>query len=434
MSALAQMLDSWGIYVQGSDLADNDETEILKEKGITVFKGHNKVNLKNADVVVYSSAIHDDNDELVFAKEHNLLIFRRAELLGYVASLYRNVIAIAGSHGKTTATAMIAEIFLKAGLDPTFHIGGTLCSTNSNYRLGSDKVFITEACEYKDNFLYIKPDVAIVLNVDGDHLDYFGSIEGVKSSFKKFVDGKRCGGISIICADDKNSKNLINEDDTTTFGLCDQAEIGATNIHQYKNGFYAFNPTFMGYCFDEIKLNIVGKHNILNALAAMLVGIVFDIDFSYIKEALEGFSGTRRRCQVVGNANGATVFHDYAHHPVQIKKMVEVAKEFTNGKGRIITVFEPHTYSRTKFLLGEFAEAFRGCDISIFCPAYSAREDLSEGYEADVLAEETKKYVKDVSFVKTFDEVFKNIFSVARADDIVLILGAGTIEHLAKMF
>ncbi len=434
MSALSQMLLANGVYVQGSDLADNDETEKLKEKGIRVFKTHSAENLKNIDVVVYSSAIHDDNEELIFARENNLQVFKRAELLGLVASLYDTVIAIAGSHGKTTTTGMLAEVFMQAGLDPTFHIGGSLNMLHSNYRLGGKKYFITEACEYKDNFLYILPDVAVVLNIDGDHLDYFGSLEGVKSSFAKFSDGIKDGGISIVCNDDENSDELKKRDDASTFGFGIGSEMRAENIKQYKPGFYSFVPTFMGCALGEIKLNIVGKHNILNALASILISIVFDIDFAHIKFALEHFSGTERRCQKIGELNGAVVFHDYAHHPKQIEKMISVAKELTAGGGRTITVFEPHTYSRTKFLLTEFAKSFKGADISIFCPAYSARENPDEGVEADVLASVAKEYVQDVLFIKTFNEIFEKLNEIAKPDDVIFILGAGTIEHLAKMF
>lgn len=270
MSALAQMLLSENFYVQGSDIAENDETEILREKGITVFNKHDEKNLKNIDVVVYSSAIHDDNPELSFAKKNRLMIIKRAELLGMVASTYKVVIAVAGSHGKTTTTAMLAEIFMKAGLDPTFHIGGSLNSIHSNYRLGGKQFFITEACEYQDNFLYIKPDIAVSLNIDSDHLDYFGSLEGVIDSFKKFALGIKEGGISIVSEDDENSKALLSGKNVSTFGFDDLSDITAANIKQYNDGFYSFVPVFIGYKFDEIKLNIMGKHNILNALASIL--------------------------------------------------------------------------------------------------------------------------------------------------------------------
>lgn len=434
MSALAQILSSEGAYVQGSDVAENDETEKLKEKGVTVFHGHQKQHIKNVDIVVYSSAIHDDNEELVEAKNCGIKILKRAELLGMVASLYDIVIAVAGSHGKTTTSAMIAEIFLKAGLNPTFHIGGTLNKMQSNYHLGSKKIFITEACEYKDNFLYISPDIAVVLNIDSDHLDYFGSLDGVKKSFYRFVNGTQEGGILIMSADDKNSKELSDFENNSTFGFSRHSEMRAVNVKEYKPGYFSFDAEFMGCNLGNIKLNIIGKHNISNALVAILISIIFDIDLSDIRYALENFSGTKRRCEKIGELNGAVVFHDYAHHPKQIEKMILTAKELVKKNGRVISVFEPHTYSRTKFLLDDFAKSFDGCDISIFAPAYSARENKSDGYEADILANETKNYVKQVEYIQTFDEIFERLKILAQPNDVIFILGAGTIEHLAKMF
>ncbi len=434
MSALAQFLFSNGIYVQGSDLAENDETIKLKKLGLMVYDEHNENNLQNIDVVVYTSAIHDDNPELKFARANNLTILKRAELLGMVASMYKTVISVAGSHGKTTTTAMISEIFLKAGLNPTLFVGGSLNSINSNYKIGSKEYFITEACEYKDNFLYIAPDIAVVLNIDSDHLDYFGSLDGVKTSFKKYIDGLKRGGIKIISADDKNSKVLITKKHTATFGVSENADMRAININCYKDGYYEFEPVFMGCVLGKIKLNIIGKHNVVNALAAILVSLVCGISFSKIKDGLENFEGTERRCQKIGEINGATVFHDYAHHPAQISKMIDVAKELTNNGGRVITVFEPHTYSRTKFLLDEFAKSFKKSDMVIFAPVYSARENPEDGVDSSVLAEHTKRHVKNVRYLNTFNEIYEEVKAIAQSNDIILILGAGTIEHLANMF
>lgn len=435
MSALAQILFANGIKVQGSDLAENAETQILQKKGIKVYKGHFKSNVESADVVVYSSAIHEDNEEFSYAKQNNLLILKRAELLGMIANCYKFVVAIAGSHGKTTTTAMISEIFLKANLKPTFHIGGVLNSIHSNFKIGNKNFFITEACEYMDNFLYIKPNVSVVLNVDGDHLDYFKNIEGVKNSFKKFKNNKRYQGVSIACIDDENSKEFIEDEDVVTFGLDKKADLRATNIKQYKPCYYSFDVMFMRYKLGNIKLNIIGKHNILNALASILVGISCAIDFNDMKEAIENFSGVERRCEKICDLLGAEIYHDYAHHPKQIEKMVKVAKDLTfKTNGKVVCVFEPHTYSRTKFLLDDFAKSFYGSDHVIFSPAYSAREDMSEGFEADILAKKTSEFVKEVEYLLTYDEIYNRISDIVKKGDVVMILGAGTIEKLAEKF
>ncbi len=237
MSALAQMLQKEGYHVQGSDIANNAETEILKKKGIKVFKNHLAENLRGVDVVVYTSAIHADNPELSFAKENGLLLIKRAELLGAIADGYKTVIAVAGSHGKTTTTAMLSEIFIRANTNPTIHVGGPLKLINSNYKVGRKKYFITEACEYMDNFLYIKPDIAVSLNIDSDHLDYFGSLENVKKSFKRFTENIKEGGVSVCCHDDKNSTGLLKQKNISTFGLTRASDIYAKNIKEYKTGY-----------------------------------------------------------------------------------------------------------------------------------------------------------------------------------------------------
>lgn len=429
MSALAQILKKNGVSVQGSDLSKNEETEKLERAGIKVFYDHKKENLKGVSVVVYSSAIHDDNEEIAFAKNKKLIIFKRAELLGIISKSYKNVIAIAGSHGKTTTASMISEIFLKAKRNPTIHVGGVLTKLKSNYRLGGTKYFITEACEYMDNYLYLSPKVSVVLNIDGDHLDYFKNIDGVKESFCKFVSKTQVDGLTIISNDDENSKSL-NAQNIATFGLNKRSDIYAKNIREYLPCKFSFDVVFLGENLGNIKLSIFGKHNISNALSSVFVALLFDIDFKVIKSALENFSGTERRTQIISTKNDILMIHDYAHHPKQIEKMIELARCLTKKHGKIIVVFEPHTYSRTKFLLEDFARSFVGADHVIFAPVYSARELISAGVESDVLAEETKKYLNFVEYIQTYNDIRKRIFELTSPNDVVLILGAGSINHL----
>ena len=435
MSALAQILMKNGYKVQGSDVAENSETIKLKKKGVKVFGCHKANNLRGVKVVVYTSAIHDGNEELEYAKSHGLLIIKRAELLGAIARQYMTVIAVAGSHGKTTATGMISEVFMQAGLKPTFLVGGALNSVHSNFAIGNKKFFIAEACEYMDNYLYIKPDISVILNVDSDHLDYFKDLEGVKRSFGKFKANTKKDGISVLCLDDENSKELIDKEDSVTFGFSKKADLHAVNIKEYKPCHYSFDAVFMKCKLGNIKLNIVGRHNILNALCAVMVGLACAIDFCDIKLAIENFSGVERRCEKLCDLNKAEVYHDYAHHPAQIEKMMKVAKDLTaKSHGKIITVFEPHTFSRTKFLLDEFAKSFEGSDRLILAPVYSAREDESEGLNSKQLAKACKSHVQDVCVIDTFDEIYDEIVSTIKPNDVVMILGAGTIEHLASKF
>lgn len=433
MSALAFLLNSNGFYVQGSDEVEGEEVKKLTEKNIKVFIGHDENNVYGVDIVVVSSAIHEDNPEYQFAIKNGLQILGRAELLGMIASGYEKVIAIAGSHGKTTATAMIGEVFNQAGLNPTLHLGGVLKSIGANYLIGGNEFFITENCEYKDNFLHVEPDISVILNIDRDHLDYFGDLNGVKRSFFRYAQNTKNGGINVVCGDDKNSKELFGFENSIKFGLGSKNQIHAKNIVEYRAGFYSFDVIFEKCCLGNFKLNVVGRHNILNALACVFVCIVSGIGFEIIKNGIEKFSGVKRRCEWVGKVNGADVFHDYAHHPKQIEKMIKVATSCKSKNGKVLVVFEPHTYSRTKYLLKDFAKSFCGSDMVILAPVYSAREQESDGLSSKDLLLETKKYVKISLEIDKYNEIEKMIKNVAKKGDVVMILGAGTIEKLSKL-
>ena len=435
MSGLAFMLVYNKIYVQGSDLAKNQETQKLEKSGVKIFYEHRKENIKNVDIVVYSSAIKEDNEELKQAFLDEKIVLKRAELLGFIAKLYKCVIAVSGSHGKTTTTAMIAEILMQANKNPTIHIGGNLNSISSSYLVGGNEFFITEACEYKDNYLYILPDIALVLNVDADHLDYFKNLAGVKKSFYKFAGSIKKGGISIVSKDDENSKEIADGLDSATFGFDKKADIYAVNIKEYKPCHYSFDVKFSKFKLGNIKLNILGRHNILNALASVLVSICLGIDFEYTKAAIENFSGVERRCQFIKKINGVSFYHDYAHHPEQIEKMIIVGRELVSKVGgKVIVVFEPHTYSRTKFLIDEFAKCFVGADMVIFAPVYSAREKQEEGFDSLKLTNTVIDLKINAVYLETFKDIKCKILEIAKEGDVVFILGAGTIERLAKMF
>ena len=433
MSALALILKANKFFVQGSDEVANQEVKKLLKKKVKVFVGHNEKNLEGVEVVVVSSAIHDDNVEYQYAIQKGLMIIKRAELLGAIARLYKTVVAVSGSHGKTTATAMLSEIFIAAGQRPTVHIGGILNSIGSNFKLGNKKYFITENCEYMDNFLSVFPDVSVILNIDKDHLDYFGSIDGVKKSFLKYAQNTKDGGINLICGDDKNSKILRNCKNVVRFGFNSNCEIYATNVREYKPGFYSFDVIFEKCNLGNIKLTIVGRHNVLNAVSCVFVSMVCGIEFNVIKNAIENFSGVKRRCELVGKVNGASVFHDYAHHPKQIEKMIAVANRCKSKDGKVIVVFEPHTYSRTKYLLKNFAKSFKGADMVILAPVYSAREQESDGLNSNDLLKETKKFVNISVCLNGYSEISKMLKHIAVSGDIIMILGAGTIEKLPEL-
>lgn len=434
MSGLAQILKKNGYMVQGSDLSENSEVLKLKQKGVRIFNEHLESNLKNVGVVVYSSAIHNDNVELEYARKNGMVIMKRAELLGLIASEYKCVIAIAGSHGKTTACSMISEMFLKSGLKPTIHLGGKDNYINSNYKIGNKKYFITEACEYMDNYLYIKSDISVILNIDSDHLDYFKTQENVINSFKNFAKNTKNGGIIFACKNDVNSEIICNYENCSSYGIDCKSDLVAKNIKEYSPSKFSFDAYFCGFKLGRIKLNILGKHNVYNALATIMVGLATEIDFEIIKKSLEEFSGVQRRCELIGKVNDAVVYHDYAHHPKQIEKMIQIAINLTkNNNGKIITVFEPHTFSRTAYLLEDFAKSFIGSDYVIFAPVYSARESESDGKNSLDLKSETEKYISNVEYYKTYEEICARLKVLASSGDVILILGAGTIENLARM-
>lgn len=435
MSALALMLKSFEVIVQGSDDQENEETLKLQKRGVKVFLGHSKKNLKGVQFVVYSSAINDKNEELVYAKKKGLTLIKRAELLGLVAEGFKTVISVSGSHGKTTATAMIAEMFLRSGLKPTVHIGGKLNSIKSNYKIGNKKFFITESCEYKENFLFLKPDISIVLNIDADHLDYFSSLENVKMSFVKFAKNTKSGGFLIVSKDDVNSKDLFQFENVVSFGFDKGADLVASNIKEYKPCYYSFDVIFSRLKLGNIKLNVLGRHNIYNALVCVMVGLAIAIDFCDIKNAIEKFSGVVRRCQRINTKLPFDIYHDYAHHPEQIEKMILVARDLTRkSEGRVIVVFEPHTYSRTKFLIQQFVDVLAKSDYVFLAPVYSAREVPTDGYDSLKLSNELKQKNNNVAYIETYAEMFDRVKEFAKPKDVVMILGAGTIDKFAKMF
>lgn len=430
MSALAFFSHQKGFVVSGSDLSKNDEVVKLQKAGIKVFNYHRKENIKGFDVVVFSSAIGEENVELVEAKKQNLIIMKRAELLGIIAECYETVIAVAGSHGKTTASGMLVETLKCAKLNPSYHIGGVLQDDKSNYSIASNKYFVVEACEYKDNFLFLKPNYALILNIDSDHLDYFKDLDGVKNSFLKFAKRVQNQKNVIANADDKNS--ALISDFSSTFGVKNSADVMAKNIVEYKPSIYSFDVIKGNKVLGKIKLNILGKHNVFNALAVLQVALKLGIDFSVAKVGIENYKGVKRRCEFTGRVNGAEIYHDYAHHPKQIEKMILTFKKIERQKkGRVIVVFEPHTYSRTKFLFDEFVFSLSLADIIVLAPVYSARELPEMGYDSLKLYDALKSRNKSVYFGKTYDEIKLEVERQAEKNDTVLVLGAGTIENLA---
>lgn len=418
MCALAQILKQNGYNISGSDIRV-DGLDDLKKQGIKVFCGHNRANIDpNCDLVVYSSSIATDNPELLAAQQLGIKTICRGCLLGEICKNYQNVISVSGSHGKTTTSAMIFEILIEAGLEPTMHIGGILRSTNSNYYIGDNQFFVTEACEFKDNFLYLESDVAVVTNIEPEHMDYFKTVRRLKQSFQKFADKAEC---LVAQAKLKHNNKII----------VGAKGYHAKNLRLCDDGRYKFD-CFCGKKFlYSTKLGVIGKFNVDNAIFATAVAKHYGVSNKVIKTALKNFAGVNRRYDII--AKNPTIIHDYAHHPSEIKAVIQSTKSWTLG--RLIVVFQPHTYSRTLSLMQEFAQSFACCDKIIILKTYSAREDEIVGGRAiDLYHTLQKSYCGKVAYYETFTEYQKLLQTELSAQDCVLFLGAGNIVDLAKEF
>jgi len=356
-------------------------------------------------------------------------IISRSKMLGVVAKNYKNVISIAGCHGKTTTTGMISTIFLDANKNPTIHIGGLMDKINGNVYVGDNEFFITEACEYCDSFLSLKSDVSVILNVQPDHLDYFKTFTNVKKSFKKFAENTKKGGFVVYNRDDENS-HLSYKKHSLSFSLNGFGVVSAKNIKEYENGKYQFTCCVLGNRLFTCKLKVYGKHNVENALASITVALYYGIEPMVIKKALENFKGIKRRFEDYGDKNGVKIIHDYAHHPTEIKAIIDTAKSLTEKD--VFVIFQPHTYSRTKLLYDEFLNCFKGAKETLIYKVYSAREKESEGINEKELSYGLSLNGEKAFSFDSYLKMKEHILSKAKDGDIILILGAGDIENFAS--
>lgn len=422
MSALAIFLKCQGNEICGSDINKNDVLKELENFSIPYYITHKKENIESfsPDFVVINSAISQNNEELIYAKQNKIKVLSRAKILGEISKKFKNVIAVSGTHGKTTTVGMISEIFTAAKLKPTVHIGGILSRTNSNYIIGENKFFITEACEYKNNFLSLKPKIGIMLNLEKDHMDFFKNYKDLENSFDKFLSHSK---IKIY------PKNLKSEFEYIFQTNNKLVEFHASSIVQTNQGI-KFKYFEDGKYVDEFQLKTLGKHNVNNAIVAIMVARHFKIKLTNIKRALRNYCGVKRRFEKIGTIKNIPIIHDYAHHPTEIKKVISQAKTY----GKILTIFQPHTFSRTKKLFKEFQQCFSESDALYLYKTYPAREEEKDGYSAkklfDVLNKNNKfedlKYFENDE--KLIDETEKNCINF----DMILILGAGDIDFVAK--
>ncbi|MBQ8426803.1 MAG: UDP-N-acetylmuramate--L-alanine ligase [Clostridia bacterium] len=422
VSALAEYSLAHGIKVSGSDLCQNFRTDKLKDLGANIKIGHTAKHLSRADAVVYTVATDENNSELRYAKKKKLPVFTRAEFLGEIIDEYKNSVAVSGCHGKTTTTAMIANVLICANKNPTVFLGGDSLPYG-NFRLGKSDCVVAEACEYKKSFLNIKPKIAVVLNVGDDHLDTYGNVEGVIKAFNSFIGDS----IAVVNADDENAKKVFNAS-TVNFGINNTAHYYATDIKR-DGEFYSFTLNAYSRRYGRIKLKTLGKHNIYNALATFATCDLLGVSFSKIKKGLEEFCGVKRRNEYLGEKYGVKFFADYAHHPEELKATLSAYKE--NGQ-KILTVFQPHTYSRTKLLMSEFLHTLNGVNPLIICKTYPARELYDESGCAHKLYENLKKLGNENVYYADDDKsLFELIKRLCLNTDVVLILGAGDVYEKA---
>lgn len=424
MSALAQISKRLGYIVGGSDHGKNPQVEALCEEGIPVYERHDAANISRYDAVVYTVAISADNPEYVAAVESGKPVISRADYLGYLMMSYQNRVGISGMHGKSTCTAMCAQIFLNA-TDPTVLCGAELPFLgNSTCRIGASREhFVFEACEYMDSFLDFNPTLAVVLNVGMDHVDYFKSIEQVRSSFLRFAERTGADGAVLYNADDEESCKAFCDfaGKKITFSLCGKGDFCADNV-RHKSGITEFDLSRDGVTLGTVRLRVFGRHNIYNALAAASAAILCGLPFEKIAEALACFEGARRRMERKGRIGGAEVYDDYGHHPDEIRATLAGAREM--GYRRILCAYQPHTYSRTAGLFDAFAEAFGDADRVYFADIYAAREQNIYGIESSMLAE---RIGERAEYCGSFAAVAEALLRDAREGDLVIVMGAGDI-------
>lgn len=437
MSALALMLKGCGIKVLGADInRECKKAKELESLGISVVDPTNLNAIAdfNPTALIYSVAIKTTDAEIVWAKEHNVKVMCRGEALGYVVNKFKNLIAVSGSHGKTTTTALITNILKNSNIDFSAHIGGQAIDIGGNVQFNRDSdTMVVEACEYFDSFLWLLPTIAVILNVQCDHLDYFKSEENLKNSFVKFAENVRSGGCVIVNLDDEGSQYVmqhISSKRIWTFSLYNtSANIYVDSFQKLGDGTFNFSVVYEGRKIDNLHLNAVGEHNLYNALASVLVAKILGIDENAIKRGLDLFGGVKRRYERLGEINGVKIIHDYAHHPEELHAVIEETKSNIKD-GRLFVVFESHTYSRTKALFDKFAECLKLAYRAITLPIYPAREFPIEGISGETLATRVNELGGACYFMPDYNSVKLVLSRLTSVGDVVLLLGAGNIDKL----
>ena len=426
MSGIAEVLLNLGYRVTGSDLAESDTTHRLQKLGAEIFLGHRAENLKEANVVVTSSAVRRDNPEVLAAQGSLIPVIPRAEMLAELMRM-KYSIAVAGTHGKTTTTSMIATVLAHGGLDPTAVIGGKLNAFGSNAKLGQGDLLVAEADESDGSFLRLTPTIAIVTNIDPEHLDHYRNLEEIQTAFLEFINKVPFYGLAVLCLDQENVQALIPRVSKrfVTYGLTTQANYRATDI-----SFHGLSTTFRAWADDhelgQISIRMPGLHSVYNALATIAAAFELEVGFGVIHEALESFSGVQRRFQIKGEWGGVMVVDDYGHHPTEIKATLSAAK--SGWERRTVVIFQPHRYTRTRDLFREFLTAFNQADVLFLTGIYAASEDPIPGVKVEDLCEGIKGHGhKDVALVPDKSQVVEHVLPRLQPGDMLITLGAGDV-------
>lgn len=433
MSGIAELLLSLGYRVSGSDLRATDITRRLEQLGGVVYEGHEAAWVAGADVVVTSTAIPANNPEVVAAKDAHVPVIQRAEMLAELMRLKKYGIAVAGSHGKTSTTSMVAAVLAEAQLDPTVVVGGKVHGLGSNAKLGEGEFLVAEADESDGSFLKLSPVIEVVTNIDLEHLDYYRDIEHIKEIFLEFIDRLPFYGVAVVCIDNDHVAQILPriQKRILTYGLSEQADIQAIKISS-GNGTSRFTVRQGDTELGEIRLNRPGRHLIYNSLAAVCVGLELEIDFPVIALALEKFQGVQRRLQVKGEADGVLVVDDYGHHPTEIKATLDAVREGWPDR-RVVVAFQPHRYTRTQGLFAEFVTAFRRADVLVLTDIYAASEQPIEGVSSEHLQEAIKQHgQRHTHFIPQLVQQPQALLSLVQAGDLLLTLGAGNIVRAGE--
>lgn len=427
MFPIVQILHSLGHEISGSDVNEGSIIEYERAMGIDVCIGHKAENVDGASMLVVTAALFSDNPEVARANELGIPVIPRADMFGYITTLYSNSMCVSGTHGKTTTTCMLTSILIKAGYDPSALIGGKLPLINGYGRVGESSNFVCEACEFKDTFLHLSPSYSIILNIDNDHLDYFGTIENSMKSFRRFAENASQAVVAIL--DDANTVKALEgfEGRIVWFGESEDADYRISDAAPYDRAFFRFRLSRRGEDLGEFTLRIPGRQNVFNAAAAIAAASEIGISADSAREGLESFRGAGRRFEMLGEFNGVTVADDYGHHPRELSVTLDAA--LAMGYDRVIAVFQPFTFSRTKLLLTDFADALSKADIVVMTAIMGSREKNTYGISTQDLAD----LIPGSVWFETFEEVRDHVLSIAKPGDLVLTMGCGDVYKCAHM-